>query len=156
MDIIMGYNGIMYWAKTLKHWGSQKMPALAATVRALALHLSDANFACLSPRVQGELAQCIFEASTDIEQNFAIVRHLTSSLKANTGEQTVRDHLKVLVDGPTPEQSAPRQNSSDNIAETYVRTEMVKRVQQHYRYFFDVITPVISGLTLLIPCKSLG
>lgn len=80
---------------------------------------------------------CIWESTSQVERDFAIVRHLTSSLKASTSEQTVRDTMKILVDGPAPHEISVmhRSQSKDSVAK-YESSPWVKRVQNHWRFFF--------------------
>ncbi len=77
----------------------------------------------------------IWESTTEVEQNFSSVRLLTSSCKSSTSEQSVKHCLKVLLDGPKPEEVAPFVKNA-SLAEAYVVTYWVKTVQARWRKVF--------------------
>ena len=94
---------------------------------------------------------CMWESTTEIEKEFAVVRHLTASLKAATSPQVVHDLLKVVSDGPTAAEVSPHSNRSG--ISQYAPSRWTILVQQRWRYFFGSSkNHCKSGL----PRRSLG
>ena len=79
-----------------------------------------------------------WESTSSIEQSFAIARHLTSSLKSNTSPATARNLLKVVLDGPQPEDVALHKICASSAE--YQTSVWARRVQTAWRRRFGSAT----------------